>query len=625
MMDYMINTMPDEEKENVSVLEIQMGSYSGAGIASKVMERLTHASALLGGKGFIGMRLTGDLETESRCEVFSSKGANVTEEDYNWIFEDFGHIESGLIIKDQEYTGYGSRVYILQGVFLQSIETSSEYGSRRRTESALVDYFSVLMRMIHEMDASLEFRIGEPDIAGKSRVTVLISLSGEMPLRMKSVLAMTFPECTAIEMVGGTAGDIDRTRICSERLNESIVSLFRILMSRAEQRKFEVDPNSDEIPEYPGDVDDEEDEILLENPVKEKCSPSSLPIEEMELSVRAYNCLKRAGIHTVGQLKNTSDEELKRVRNLGRKSYDEVKEKLSEILTHISEAETEIPLTAENYMAMLDELIGLEDVKRQVKKIAAYARMKKAMPENDKLSMTLNMVFTGNPGTAKTTVARIVAGILHEVGILPENGMVEVGRADLIARYEGQTADKVKSVFDRAKGKVLFIDEAYSLLENWENGYGDEAISTIVQEMENNREDTVVIFAGYPDKMDEFFRRNPGMRSRVPFAINFKDYSEEEILKIAELEASKRGFEISVASRERVIEICRMGTNNSEGGNGRFSRNLVENAILSYASRVYGSEAESVTGDFRLEADDFEMPKMLQVAGKEKRKIGFVA
>ena len=158
--------------------------------------------------------------------------------------------------------------------------------------------------------------------------------------------------------------------------------------------------------------------------------------------------------------------------------------------------------------------------------------------------MVLNMEFIGNPGTAKTTVARITAGILHEIGLLPTSELVEVGRADLVAKYTGQTADKVKEVFQKAKGKLLFIDEAYALTDCWENSYGDEAISTIVQEMENNREDTVVIFAGYPDKMNEFFSRNPGLRSRVPFTIRFSDYSAEEMAQIVEAEAKKRGFSL---------------------------------------------------------------------------------
>lgn len=146
-------------------------------------------------------------------------------------------------------------------------------------------------------------------------------------------------------------------------------------------------------------------------------------------------------------------------------------------------------------MELLDELVGLGEVKAQIKRLAAFVKMKQAMADKEgaAVPIVLNMEFVGNPGTAKTTVARIVAGILHEIGLLPTSELVEVGRADLVAKYVGQTAEKVKEVFQKAKGKLLFIDEAYALTDCWENSYGDEVINTIVQEMENNREDTVVI------------------------------------------------------------------------------------------------------------------------------------
>ena len=239
------------------------------------------------------------------------------------------------------------------------------------------------------------------------------------------------------------------------------------------------------------------------------------------------------------------------------------------------------------------------------------------------MSVALNMEFIGNPGTAKTTVARISAGIFHEIGLLPSKEMIEVGRADLIGKYEGQTAGKVKEVFLKAKGKMLFIDEAYSLVECWDGGYGDEAISTIVQEMENNREDTIVVFAGYPDQMKDFFDRNPGLRSRVPFTVRFDNYSTDEMAEIAELEAKKRGFRIASEAMEKVRVICDMAAGNIEAGNGRLCRNLVEGAVLEYALRNYDGVEEPVNKDYILGVEDFSIPNSIKIESTSTTPIGF--
>ena len=194
----------------------------------------------------------------------------------------------------------------------------------------------------------------------------------------------------------------------------------------------------------------------------------------------------------------------------------------------------------------------------------------------------------------------------------------------MVAKYTGQTADKVKEVFQKAKGKLLFIDEAYALTDCWENSYGDEAISTIVQEMENNREDTVVIFAGYPDKMNEFFSRNPGLRSRVPFTIRFSDYSAEEMAQIVEAEAKKRGFSLMPEAQQRVLDICSGAAGNPDAGNGRFCRNLAESAVLSYAERIFGQEESTDGCDFALIGADFSLPSALREV-RQSRTIGFCA
>ena len=195
-------------------------------------------------------------------------------------------------------------------------------------------------------------------------------------------------------------------------------------------------------------------------------------------------------------------------------------------------------------------------------------------------------------------------------------------------------------MFEKARGKLLFIDEAYSLVDSEENSFGDEAITAIVQQMENHRKDTIVILAGYPDKMDELFRRNPGLRSRVPFSIRFADYTAEEMAEIVRIEASRRGFSIEASAMTEVLDLCRKAASGPEKGNGRFCRNLAENAILEYAFRLYGEETdcrekepgEGELNEFVLTAEDFGkksfstciMPD-LRSAAPERHAVGFLS
>ncbi len=194
----------------------------------------------------------------------------------------------------------------------------------------------------------------------------------------------------------------------------------------------------------------------------------------------------------------------------------------------------------------------------------------------------------------------------------------------MVAKYTGRTSIKVKAVFGKAKGNVLFIDEAYSLVDGWENEYGDEAIATIVQEMENNRDDMIVIFAGYPDKMEKFLSRNPGLRSRVPFVVEFKDYSADELTAIAKSEAARRGYTVAESAEKKIHEICSAAMKADEFGNGRFSRNLVEAAVMRAASRTINTMTPEADFDslFVLEASDFAAPDNLKKE-KKTRTIGF--
>lgn len=185
--------------------------------------------------------------------------------------------------------------------------------------------------------------------------------------------------------------------------------------------------------------------------------------------------------------------------------------------------------------SQLKEMIGLTEAKKVIDQALDYHKaqllFKQHGMKTDRNAM--HMVFTGNPGTAKTTVARLFAQIMKDNGLLSKGDLYEVGRADLVGKYVGWTAQIVKDKFRCAKGSVLFIDEAYSLIDDRSGMYGDEAINTIVQEMENNREDIIVIFAGYPKEMEQFLERNPGLRSRIAFHIPFEDYSPDELCDIA--------------------------------------------------------------------------------------------
>lgn len=278
-----------------------------------------------------------------------------------------------------------------------------------------------------------------------------------------------------------------------------------------------------------------------------------------------------------------------------------------------------------NAYERLQGLIGLENAKSVMHNALNYFKAQKLFADRgivpDRPAM--HMVFTGNPGTAKTTVARLFAEIMKENGLLENGDMYEVGRADLVGKYVGSTAPLVKSAFQRAKGGVLFIDEAYALVDDRDGLYGDEAINTIVQEMENNRKDTVVIFAGYPDKMEGFLNKNPGLRSRIAFHIPFDDYSTEELCQISQHIAKEKQLDFSDDAIIRLENVFDTARESSDFGNGRYVRNIIEKAKMSQANRLMQMDIERITdSDLKtIIAEDIEMP---QEKHKEtKIKIGF--
>lgn len=247
----------------------------------------------------------------------------------------------------------------------------------------------------------------------------------------------------------------------------------------------------------------------------------------------------------------------------------------------------------------LSEMIGLGNVKKVIDGAINYFKLQKEYKERgiDFARPAMHMVFSGNPGTAKTTVARLLAQILRDNKVLSRGELVEVGRADLVGEYVGQTAPQVKDVFRRAKGSVLFIDEAYSLLDDKKGLYGDEAINTIVQEMENARDDMIVVFAGYKKEMEEFVERNPGLSSRIAFHIDFDDYSEGELLDITKLLARQNSIIIDESCDQKLLDIYKKARQNPSFGNGRYARNVLEKAKFNQANRLATQDLEYLSNE----------------------------
>jgi probable Rubsico expression protein CbbX len=238
------------------------------------------------------------------------------------------------------------------------------------------------------------------------------------------------------------------------------------------------------------------------------------------------------------------------------------------------------------------ELIGLAPVKQRLREIAALLLVDRVRQRLGLVteSPTLHMSFTGNPGTGKTTVAMRMAGILHKLGYLRKGHLVAVTRDDLVGQYIGHTAPKTREVLKRAMGGVLFIDEAYYLYrpEN-ERDYGQEAIEILLQVMENQRDDLVVILAGYGEPMDRFFASNPGFRSRIAHHIDFPDYADSELIAIGETMLTRLNYSLSPEARVALAEYIALRKTQPLFANARSIRNALDRARLRQASRLFAS------------------------------------
>lgn len=240
----------------------------------------------------------------------------------------------------------------------------------------------------------------------------------------------------------------------------------------------------------------------------------------------------------------------------------------------------------------LNELVGLSDVKKVLHDLVNLIGLKEKSTLNI-ASVNLHMLFLGNPGTGKTTVARHLANILYNLGYIKENKLLEVSSKDLVAEYVGQTAIKTYSVIERALGGVLFIDEAYSLSSK-NNSYNDEAIATLIKAMEDNRDNLVIVFAGYTKEMEDFINSNSGIASRIGYTLNFKDYTEDELVLIFKGMVEKAGFKITDKALSKARMIINENKNMKNFGNARFVRNMYEKTVVMHATNTKDKKRKDI-------------------------------
>lgn len=292
-------------------------------------------------------------------------------------------------------------------------------------------------------------------------------------------------------------------------------------------------------------------------------------------------------------------------------------------------AKHEVVMTAPKGSAYdeLNRMIGLGEAKKVINRALEYYKAQKLFADKGMKAdhPAMHMVFTGNPGTAKTTVARLFARIMQENGLLSKGNLIEVGRGDLVGKYVGWTAPTIQKKFKEAQGSVLFIDEAYSLVDDRSGSFGDEAINTIVQEMENHRQDVVVIFAGYPDEMEGFLQKNPGLRSRIAYHVQFADYDTESLCAIAKLIAGQKGLTLTDDACRKLTGLFDTARTEGDFGNGRYVRNVIEKARMAQATRLLSMDFDSIGSKeiATICVEDIELPKAK--AATQRNRIGFSA
>ena len=245
--------------------------------------------------------------------------------------------------------------------------------------------------------------------------------------------------------------------------------------------------------------------------------------------------------------------------------------------------------------AELNELVGLEKIKKTLHELVDYMSLKDRAKDLKLNNVNLHMVFLGNPGTGKTTVARIIVDILYHLKYIKQNKLIEVSSKDLVAEYVGQTAPKTMEVVERARGGILFIDEAYALAsKDNQNSYNAEAIATLIKAMEDYRDDLVVIFAGYTKEMRDFLDSNSGIVSRIGYTLEFDDYTEDELIKIFDGMMKKAGFIVEEDAYLELRRIIGENIHTKNFGNARFIRNVYEKTIIKHAANTKDKKRKKI-------------------------------
>ncbi|MDO5307699.1 MAG: AAA family ATPase, partial [bacterium] len=266
----------------------------------------------------------------------------------------------------------------------------------------------------------------------------------------------------------------------------------------------------------------------------------------------------------------------------------------------------------------LNNLIGLKEIKKQMEKILNYIKLNREKGQMP----SLHMCFTGNPGTGKTSIARVIGKIFEEENILSGSGeFIEIHGRDLVDKYVGWTAQKVHNTVEKAIGGVLFIDEAYSLVSDKRGSFEDEAIATLIKEMEDHRNEVCIILAGYTEEMENLLNLNPGFESRIQFTINFSDYTEEELLEIFNGFCKKEKYKLSNSCREILIENFKKAKNEKNFGNGRYVRNLFEKVKFEQADRIIQTNSKAINSITK--SDIEKVIQTMTYKEKEVIKIGF--